>query len=105
MNNQELIQCAKRQKALSNQSAVIENKKAASELLQKQIDEWIANGGKISALDTNERFQEETFNGNNQQQTKRVRASGAARREAQRKGEIFYTVLDAQFAKRHCVTF
>ena len=99
MNNQELIQCAKRQKALSNQRAVIENKKAASELLQKQVDEWIANGGKIADLDTHERFQEATFSGNNQQQTKRVKLSGAARREAQRKGEIFYHGLGCSVCK------
>lgn len=99
MNNQELIQCVKRQKALSNQSGIIENKKAVSELLQKQVDEWIANGGKISNLDTHERFQEETFNGNNQQQSKRVRASGEARREAQKKGEIFYHGLGCSICK------
>ena len=99
MNNQELIQCVKRQKALSNQSGIIENKKAVSELLRKQVDEWIANGGKISNLDTHERFQEETFNGNNQQQSKRVRASGEARREAQKKGEIFYHGLECSICK------
>lgn len=36
MNNQELIQCVKRQKALSNQSGIIENKKVVSELLQNR---------------------------------------------------------------------
>lgn len=99
MNNQELIQCVERQKALSNQSGIIENKKAVSELLQKQVDEWLAKGGKIADLDAHERFQEATFSGNTQQQTKRVRASGVARRAAQKKGEIFYHGLECSICK------
>ena len=99
MNNQELIQCVKRQQAHSSESRIIKNKKAASELLQKQVDEWIANGGKIADLDTHERFQEATFSGNNQQQTKRVKLPGAARRAAQKKGEIFYRGLECSICK------
>lgn len=99
MNNQELIQCVKRKKASSNQSAIIENKKAASALLQKQVDDWIANGGKIVYLDAHQRFQQETFNGNNQQQPAQVRASSTARKEARKKGEIFYHGLGCSICK------
>lgn len=99
MNNQELIQCVERQKSLSNQSGIIENKKAVSELLKQQVEEWVEKGGKIADLDAHERFQTETFNGNNQQQTKRVRASGVARRAAQKKGEIFYHGLECAICK------
>ena len=93
MNKQELIQCAKRN------SAIIENKKAASELLQSQVDDWVANGGKIVYLDAHQRFHQETFNGNNQQQSARVRASSTARKEARKKGEIFYHGLACSVCK------
>jgi len=43
MNNQELLQCVERQKALSNQNGIIENKKAVSEILKQQVDEWLAS--------------------------------------------------------------
>lgn len=90
MNGQELIQCVKRQKALSNESGMIENKKALSEELNSEVEAWLAKGGKIKDLNMAQRFHVETFNGNTQQKTKRVRLSGEARREAQKKGEIFY---------------
>ena len=93
MNNQELIQCVKRN------SAIIENKKAASELLQNQVEQFVAKGGKIVDLDAHERFHQETFNGNNQQQTARVRASSTARKEERKKGEIFYHGLGCSVCK------
>ena len=48
----------------------IYQKQAASELLKNQVDEFVAKGGKIVDLDAHVRFQEEAFNGNNQQQTR-----------------------------------
>lgn len=90
MNGQDLIQCVKRQKSLSNESGLIENKKAKSAELNSEVEAWLAKGGQIKDLDVAQRFFVETFNGNNQQKTKRVRLSGEARREAQKKGEIFY---------------
>ena len=57
----------------------IENKEIASELLQKQAA---------------------TVSENNQQPAKCVRLSGAARREAQRKGEIFYHGLECSICKK-----
>lgn len=90
MNNQELLQCVERQKALSNQSGIIENKKALSEELNSEVEAWLANGGQIKDLSVVERFHVESFNGNARQKTNRVRLSGEARRKAQKKGEIFY---------------
>ncbi|NNP70953.1 hypothetical protein [Acinetobacter sp. Ac_5812] len=99
MNGQDLIQCVKRQQALSNESGMIENKKALSAELNSEIEAWLANGGQIKDLNMDQRFHVETFNGNTQQKTKRVRLSGEARRELRRKAKSSITVKSAQFAR------
>ena len=70
------------------------------EMRPREEDKSIKPCGAIENKETaSEGFQEATFSGNSQQSAKCVRQSGVARREAQKKGEIFYHGLACSICK------